>query len=264
LPDSPPQPSLDGLALSPAPMASPPKKAPKLSFIAPTFDQELPATSGRAAVLVGDFQIKLAVKDWDRKAKGSHIHFMLDEGKNGQTTLLPAGTQPSFEAPLSLSALSRNQPLAAGEHVLAAFACRSGHASIKTEGSLAVVRFWVGAKRAHPRWSPTLPMLLFFHPEVQFEQSGAVRAWIDWQLRNVALGAGQYRLDLSINEGAAPRETRRRFGITEWRPYFIEGLQEEPGAYTITLQLVDSSGKPVLGPWTSASQAIRTRHPGPS
>ncbi|MBN1611907.1 MAG: hypothetical protein JW940_35075 [Polyangiaceae bacterium] len=237
-------------------MASPSKKAPKLSFVAPTLDQELPATSSRTAVLAGDFEIKLAVKDWDRKAKGSHIHFILDEGKTGQATVLPAGTQPHFDAPLSLFALSRNKPLAAGEHVLAAFACRVGHESIKTEGSLAVVRFWVGPKRTRQRWSPTLPMLLFYHPEVQYEASGAARALIDWQLCNVTLGAGHYRLDLSINEGAAPRNTRRTFGITQWRPYFIEGLQKEPGAYTITLQLVDRSGKPVLGPWSSASQAI--------
>jgi hypothetical protein len=106
-------------------------------------------------------------------------------------------------------------------------------------------------------------MLLFFHPEVRFEESGATRALIDWQLRNVTLGAGQYRLELSINEGAAPRDTRRTFRINEWRPYFIEGLQKEPGAYAITLQLVNSTGKPVLGPWSSASQAINTRQPRP-
>jgi hypothetical protein len=255
-PDSLPQPSLEGLTLSPAPLASPSKKAPKLSFIAPTLDQELPTSSAPAAVPVGDLVVKLAVTDWDRKAKGSHIHFILDEGKNGQATVLPAGTQTKFEVTLPLSAASHDKPLAAGEHVLAAFACRDGHESIKTEGSLAVVRFWIGPKRARQQWSPALPMLLFFHPELQFDESGAARALIDWQLCNVALGAGQYRLDLSINEGAAPRNTRRTFSITEWRPYFIQGLKKEPGAYAITLQLMDSSGKPVLGAWSSASQAI--------
>jgi len=99
-------------------------------------------------------------------------------------------------------------------------------------------------------------MLLFFHPELEFDASGGARAFIDWQLSNVTLGAGQYRLDLSINEVAAPRDERRTFSMTEWRPYLIEGLQKEPGAYAITLQLVDSTGKPVLGPWSSASQAI--------
>jgi hypothetical protein len=237
-------------------MASPLKKAPKLSFVVPTLDQELPTSSASAATLAGDFEVKLAVDDWDRKAKGSHIHFILDEGKGGQATVLPAGTLSKFDVSLPLSAASHNKSLSAGEHVLAAFACRDGHESIKAEGSLAVVRFWVGPKRARQRWSPTLPMLLFFHPEVRFDESGAAGALIDWQLRNVALGAGQYRLDLSVNEGAAPRNERRTFGITEWRPYLIQGLQKEPGAYVVTLQLVDSSGKPVLGPWSSASQAI--------
>jgi hypothetical protein len=104
-------------------------------------------------------------------------------------------------------------------------------------------------------------MLLFFHPEIEFDESGAARALIDWQLSNITLGADHYRIDLSINEGAALRSTRRTFSVTEWRPYFIEGLKTEPGAYAITLQLVDSSGKPVLGPWSSASQAISVQPP---
>jgi hypothetical protein len=137
-----PQPSLDGLTFSPAPTAAQAKKSPKLSFIAPTLDQELPTTSSVApaaaagparqatgsaaaskapeAVLAGDFEVKLSVKDWDPKAAGSHIHLILDEGKNGQTTIWPAGTRTQFDAPLSLDTLSRNKPLPAGEHVLAA------------------------------------------------------------------------------------------------------------------------------------------------
>lgn len=282
-PETLPQPSLEGLALEPAPMATPSKKTPQLSFIAPTLDQELPATSpvasaaGRAptqqttkpaapqkaprAVLVGDFEVELSVKDWDPKVEGAHIHFILDEGKNGQTTVWPAGTRTQFDVPLSLSALSRNRPLEAGEHVLAAYGCRKGHESIKGAGALAVVRFWVGPKLAQQRWTPTLPMLLFFHPEVQFDEAGGARALIDWQQSGITLGAGQYRLDLSINEGAAPRDERRTFSITEWRPYLIEGLKKEAGAYAMTLQLVDRSGKPVLGPWSSASQAMSMQPP---
>jgi hypothetical protein len=282
-PESPPQPSLEGLALEPAPIAAPSKKTPTLAFVSPTLDQELPVTSappaaapaaagappaGSAAtskasapVLAGDFEIKLSVKDWDPNADGLHIHFTLDEGKNGQTTVWPAGTRTKFDVPLAMSTLSRNKPLAAGEHVLATYACRKGHESIKGEGSLAVVRFWVGPKLATQAWTPTSPMLVFFHPEVEFDGAGGARALIDWQLANVTLGEGQYRLDLSINEGPAPRDERRTFAIGEWRPFLIEGLKKEAGAYAMTLQLVDSAGKPVLGPWSSASQAIDMQAP---
>ena len=240
--------------MGPAPTAPALDNLPRLSFVAPKLDEEVGGADA-------DLQVRLSVEDWPLELEGTHLHFVLDEGRGGQTTVWPAGRRARFEAAFPMSSLTKQQPLAPGEHVLVAFACRKAHESIKGEEGLSVVRFWIGTKAAEPIHSPDQPMLVLFHPQPQYEGGVIQSILVDFYLYHAALGEGRHSVELSISEGlATPQGPRRSIRITEWRPYLIGNLRPVQKHYTVTLQLYDPSGRPVLSPWGSASQAVPAVH----
>ena len=127
--------------------------------------------------------------------------------------------------------------LAPGPHTIRAFPSRSWHESVKKEGAFIARTFYVGQKSGEAPFKSDQPLLTYSRPKGEYVGTDGRKVMIDFYLANCTLGPDSYKVLASIDGKVMDT-------LTEWTPYFIEGLK--PGEHTIRLQLIGPDGAPVV------------------
>ncbi|MGI4864100.1 MAG: hypothetical protein ACRYFZ_09270 [Janthinobacterium lividum] len=167
--------------------------------------------------------------------KGQHIHLIIDN-------------QPyiaEYETKFS-------QAMTTGHHVVLSFLSRSYHESLKHMGAYDLRKVTVGNPTASALDSAQLnfdtkaPALFYSRPKDTYSGNDAKKIMLDFYLVNTTLSPDGNKVRASING--------TEFMLTNWLPYMMEGLPA--GQATIKLELVDSSGKLIPGPYNSVTRTI--------
>ena len=162
--------------------------------------------------------------------KGQHIHFIL----NNQP--YSAHYEPNFK-----------KEIPDGVHHLVAFLSRSYHESVKNENSVVVRKMEIGA---NPQDTQGLdmeaPTLIYSRPKGTYSGKDTENLMLDFFVLNTTLSEDGNKVKATING--------QEFMITEWAPHVINGL--EMGEVSIDLELVDSNGNPIEGPFNKVNRTV--------
>lgn len=184
--------------------------ANQLQFKVTGYELGVPTSTQRASVLANS-------------AKGQHIHHILDNQP------YMARYHDAF-----------NLKLDTGNHVLLSFLSRSYHESIKSSNAFVVSQFQVGSEVEQEYNLSTGKHLFYSRPKgnytIKDHLSGSIL--LDFYLLNTELEDGSYVKALLDGKS---------FLLKEWKPYYINGLGV--GEHTLSLQLMDPTGKPIEGPF---------------
>lgn len=148
--------------------------------------------------------------------KGQHIHLIVDNEPYA------AKYVNEFE-----------YELADGGHYLLAFLSRSYHESIKTKDAFICEIVNIEDGEIAKREKIENPMLFYSRPKGTYIGKDTKKVMLDFYLNNTQISEGGNYVEANING-----EVHK---ITEWKPYFIEGLPM--GDNYIALTLKDSEGK---------------------
>jgi hypothetical protein len=234
------------VAFGPTTPSDAPKKLPKVTITSPGAEQSIAADKAK------DFDVKLNVKDWETQTGGPHVHLILDNKPY----------KPVYDAKAAVKLgdlVPAGETVAEGEHLIVAFPSRMNHESVKGQGALAMVHFWVG-KKGKAEFKPKDPMLVYSRPKGTYNASKADHVLVDWYLANAELGEGKFSIKANVTGpdlGADGRSAK----ITEWKPYALDNLRN--GEYKISLELDDKDGKPVPGAWNSTTRTITINRDAP-
>lgn len=158
--------------------------------------------------------------------KGQHIHFIL----NNQPYHAHYEPNVSKEIPV-------------GNHVLLAFLSRSYHESVKN--AFLVTPLKVGNPTGEMA-DLSAPHMFYSRPKGTYSGKDTENLLLDFFLVNTEISENGNKVIATIQG-----ET---FEITEWAPYVIKGLQK--GEVTIRLQLVDSEGNLIEGPFNDVTRMV--------
>ena len=161
--------------------------------------------------------------------KGQHIHNIVD---NEPYT---AHYETTF-----------SKPIPDGQHVVLSFLSRSYHESLKHRGAydLRIVNVGNTPAPATPVIDVKAPNLFYSRPKDTYSGADAKRIMLDFYLVNTTLEPGGNRVRATING--------TEFMLDRWMPYQMEGLPA--GENTVKLELVDSNGTLIPGPYNSVTR----------
>ncbi|MFK7949997.1 MAG: phosphopeptide-binding protein [Saprospiraceae bacterium] len=154
--------------------------------------------------------------------KGQHIHFIVDDAP------YKAFYTAAFENKMD-----------DGEYHILSFLSRSYHESIKNgKAHLAQKVKFEGGKIASAE-DIKEPMLFYSRPKGTYTGDDTKKLLLDFFIVNTELSEEGNQVKVTVNGEEVAT-------VTEWKPYFLEGLPM--GANTITLELVDAEGNTVEAP----------------
>jgi hypothetical protein len=135
-----------------------------------------------------------------------------------------------------------------GQHVVLSFLSRSYHESLKHLGAYDLTVINVGNTPAptRPIIDVKAPNLFYSRPKDTYSGVDAKRIMLDFYLVNTKLEPGGNRVRATING--------TEFMLDQWLPYQMEGLPA--GENTVKLELVDSSGTMIPGPYNSVTRTF--------
>ncbi|QCK13377.1 phosphopeptide-binding protein [Mangrovivirga cuniculi] len=168
------------------------------------------------------------IKNCANSDKGQHIHLILNNEPYS------AHYDAQFD-----------KEMEEGHYVALAFLSRSYHESLKNPDAYVIRQFTVGDVDAEPA-DLTQPHMFYSRPKGEYSGANTEKVLLDFYLLNTDLSADGNKVRATINE-----ET---FLIDKWQPYFIEGMPM--GENTIMLELIDSEGNVVPGPFNTVERTI--------
>lgn len=137
--------------------------------------------------------------------------------------------------------------LSQGEHLLRVFPARSYGESLKGDKTFFVSTFYIGGKTSSLKYDFSKPYLTYNEPSNQFYLVEGKPVLLDFYVSNCELTTDGYKVRLTID-----KKVNRL--LTSWQPYYLYGLKK--GTHTIRLELLNSSGKLVSGPFSDIEQTI--------
>ena len=170
--------------------------------------------------------------------KGQHAHIILDND--------PYFANYEAGKPFDIGVLDE------GPHSLLVFPSRSYHESVKADGSIDIVNFYVGKEEGEFMLDESKPTIIYSRPKGLYEGKDAKKIMLDFYLINAEPG-DDYKAKYTIRKNEAGAD---EYSITmgEWSPAFVSGLSS--GEYIITLQLLDGEGNLVEGPYNNTVRTI--------
>ena len=174
----------------------------------------------------GDHSMQMA-----NSMKGQHIHLIIDN-------------KPyiaEYETKFS-------QAMEPGQHVVLSFLSRSYHESLKHLGAYDLRTITVGnaVDTTSAKFDLKAPALFYSRPKDTYAGNDAKKIMLDFYLVNTTLAPDGNKVRATING--------TEFMLSQWLPYMMEGLPA--GQATIKLELVDSSGAMIPGPYNSVTRTI--------
>lgn len=158
---------------------------------------------------------------------GQHIHYIEDNDPYS------AHYTPEFK-----------KKMKEGRHVVLAFLSRSYHESVK--GSHVLKEYVVGAPDDTASFDMDGEHLFYSRPKGTYSGKDTEKLMLDFFLINTTISANGNKVRATING--------EEHLLTEWKPYFIEGL--EKGTATIKLELIDSDGNVIPGPYNTVTRDV--------
>ncbi len=171
-------------------------------------------------------------------AKGQHAHIILDND--------PYFADYEAGVPFDIGTLDE------GAHTILVFPSRSYHESVKSEGSVDIVNFYIGKEDGEFMLDKSKPTIIYSRPKGKYEGKDAEKIMLDFYLINAELG-DDYNAKYTIRKNVADA-VEHSITMTEWTPAFVSGLSS--GEYVITLQLLDKDGNLVDGPFNNTQRTI--------
>lgn len=171
-------------------------------------------------------------------AKGQHAHIILDND--------PYFANYEAGVPFDIGTLDE------GAHTVLVFPSRSYHESVKSEGSVDIVNFYVGKQDGEFLLDTSKPTIIYSRPKGKYEGKDAEKIMLDFYLINAELGE-DYKAKYTIRKNEADA-SEHAITMTEWTPAFVSGLSS--GEFIITLELLDKDGNLVEGPFNNTQRTI--------
>lgn len=164
-------------------------------------------------------------------AKGQHIHNIVDN-----------------EPYTAHYDIKFSKPIADGQHVVLSFLSRSYHESLKHRGAydLRIINVGTGTPPATPVLDVKGPNLFYSRPKDEYKGADAKRIMLDFYLVNTTLAPDGNRVRATVNGS--------EFMLDRWMPYQMEGLPA--GENTVKLELIDSTGNLIPGPYNSVTRSF--------
>ncbi|MFA0962001.1 phosphopeptide-binding protein [Roseivirga sp. BDSF3-8] len=160
--------------------------------------------------------------------KGQHIHLILNN-------------EPYY----AIYEPDWTTDLADDDYVALAFLSRSYHESVKNPDAFVVKHFKVGNADTKDV-DLTAPHMFYSRPKGEYTGADTQKVLLDFYLVNTDLSADGNKVRATING--------EEFMIDEWQPYLIEGMPM--GENTIRLELLDSQGNAVPGPFNDVTRTV--------
>jgi len=175
------------------------------------------------------------IKNCANSDKGQHIHLIL----NNQP--YTAHYDPSFE-----------QELQPGHYVALSFLSRSYHESLKSPEAYDLRQFTVGDANSE-EVDLSRPNLFYSRPKGTYAGNDTKKILLDFYLVNCDLSETGYKVRATING--------HEFMLTDWVPYFVEGLPM--GENVFILELLDADGNLVDSPFNRIERTITLEEGSP-
>ncbi len=209
-----------------------------LSIISPTITESVDAGSVnfQFEVTGDDYELASQTGDAETKGcsnsgKGQHIHLIIDNNP--------------YEASYATEHTTKAE-LEEGGHVALAFISRSYHESLKHEGAAVVVPFRVGDMEGGD-FDTEAEHIFYSRPKGEYNVADAPNVFLDFYLINTTISEGGNYVIATIDDN--------QFKITEWAPYYMNGLAV--GDHTIKLELFNAEGSFIEGPFNSAERTFK-------
>ncbi len=190
----------------------------------------------------GEYKLGMQTPDADRlmcanSTQGQHIHLIIDNEP------YIAKYEPNFE-----------QKVEDGEHYILSFLSRSYHESIKHPAAHKVMKVTAKNGAFATNVAVKNPMLFYSRPKGTYTGPNDTKnIMLDFYPVNLTLGA-DYKVKVEVNG-------KELMMIDKWQPYYLKNLPM--GESTVTLTLIDGTGKTVEAPLNPVSRTI-TLDAGPT
>ncbi|MEQ8471438.1 MAG: hypothetical protein RIC35_09640 [Marinoscillum sp.] len=161
--------------------------------------------------------------------KGQHIHFILNNDPYS------AHYEPEFK-----------KELTEGKHIVLAFLSRSYHESVKNGNAFILKELTVGTPDSTESFDSTAQHLFYSRPKGTYSGADTEKLMLDFFLYNTSISPNGNKVRATING--------EEHMITEWAPYYIEGLGK--GEVTVQLELIDAAGNVIPGPFNTVTRKV--------
>ena len=161
--------------------------------------------------------------------QGQHIHNIIDN-------------EP-YTAHYETSFTKEMQP---GNHVVLSFLSRSYHESLKHKSAYDLQVVTAGRNQPASTFDVNAPHMFYSRPKGEYVGEETKKVMLDFYLVNTDLSPTGNQVRATINGNT--------FMLKQWLPYIMEGLPM--GENTIKLELVDSNGNLVPGPFNTVERKI--------
>ena len=155
--------------------------------------------------------------------KGQHIHFILNNGPYS------AHYTNNF-----------NKKLNSDNNVILAFLSRSYHESVKNPNAFILTQ--IGENKI----DLNNEFLFYSRPKGTYKGKDTEKLLLDFYLVNTTISPDGNKIKATIND--------TEFIITEWSPYYLEGLKK--GEVKIKLELINSEGKLIDSPFNPSIRTV--------
>lgn len=161
--------------------------------------------------------------------KGQHIHFIINNGPYS------AHYEPAF-----------SKDMEAGYYTILAFLSRSYHESVKNDNSYWIDVIKIGEPEGESNVDLSAQHLFYSRPKGIYKGKDTKKLMLDFFLINTSISENGNKVRATVNG--------TEFMITEWAPYYVEGLSA--GEVTVKLELLDASGNLIPGPFNAVERKV--------
>jgi len=133
-----------------------------------------------------------------------------------------------------------------GNHVILSFLSRSYHESLKHKGAYDLRVVTAGNPAEKSDFNPEGQHMFYSRPKGEYVGPETEKVMLDFYLVNTELAPDGNKVRATINGN--------EFMLDRWLPYILEGLPM--GENTIKLELVDSNGKVIPGPFNTVERTF--------
>tara|TARA_B100001559_G_scaffold311004_1_gene307002 strand:+ start:1650 stop:2363 length:714 start_codon:yes stop_codon:yes gene_type:complete len=172
---------------------------------------------------LGDQTINNIESQLANSGKGQHIHFIVNNGPYS------AHYTNNF-----------NKKLNSDNNVILAFLSRSYHESVKNPNAFILTQ--IGENKI----DLNNEFLFYSRPKGTYKGKDTEKLLLDFYLINTAISPNGNKVKATIND--------TEFVITEWAPYYIQGLPK--GEIKIKLELINSEGKLIDSPFNPSIRTV--------
>ena len=155
--------------------------------------------------------------------KGQHIHFIVNNGPYS------AHYTNNFKKKLN-----------SDNNVILAFLSRSYHESVKNPNAFILTQ--IGKSKI----DLDNEFLFYSRPKGTYKGKDTEKLLLDFYLVNTTISSNGNKVKATIND--------TEFIITEWSPYYLEGLKK--GEVKIKLELINSEGKLIDSPFNPSIRTV--------